>query len=167
MAGLAVGSLLVPLLVHVGGGGAALGGIAAVIVLAALVALPRLLAVDRRGVARAQLMLLHNNELFAGLPGATLEALAGELTPVEAVAGTTVIRQGDVGDNVYIVAGGRLRVLVDGVRAATLEPGSGFGEIALLQDVPRTASVIAERDCLLYALAREPFLDALVPAVPQ
>ena len=59
------------------------------------------------------------------------------------------------------------RVVVDDVRAGTLGPGSGFGEIALLQDVPRTASVIAERDCLLYALAREPFLDALVPAVPQ
>ena len=167
MAGLAVGSLLVPVLVHVGGGGAALGGIAVVIVLAALVALPRLLAVDRRGVARAQVMLLRNNELFAGLPGAMLEALAGELTPVEAAAGTTVIRQGDVGDNFYIIAGGKLRVLVDGVLARTLGPGSGFGEIALLQDVPRTASVIAERDCLLYALAREPFLDALVPAVPQ
>ena len=123
MAGLAVGSLLVPVLVHVGGGGAALGGIAVVIVLAALVALPRLLAVDRRGVARAQVMLLRNNELFAGLPGAMLEALAGELTPVEAAAGTTVIRQGDVGDNFYIIAGGKLRVLVDGVLARTLGPG--------------------------------------------
>jgi CRP-like cAMP-binding protein len=58
-------------------------------------------------------------------------------------------------------------VLVDDVRVRTLEPGSGFGEIALLQDVLRTASVIAERDCLLYAPAREPFLDALAPAVPQ
>ncbi len=167
MAGLAVGSLLVPLLIAVGGVGAALGGIALVIVVAALVALPRLLSVDRRGVARAQVMLLRANRLFSALPGAMIEALAGELSPLELPAETTVIRQGDVGDNFYLVSSGRLRVLVDGVRVGTLEPGSGFGEIALLQDVPRTASVIAERDCLLYALAREPFLDALAPAVPQ
>ena len=163
MAGLAVGSLLVPALVSLGGARAALIGVAAILGLATLVCLPRLVAVDRRGVARAKLMLLRGHPLFGALPGPVLEGLAGQLEPIAVARGRVVIQEGDVGDRYYLVDRGELEVSTAGDPIRRLGPGTGFGEIALLHDVRRTATVAATEDCLLYALAREPFLDALVP----
>jgi CRP-like cAMP-binding protein len=72
-----------------------------------------------------------------------------------------VIRAGDPGDRFYLVDAGSLRVEpVDGP-SSTLGPGEGFGEIALLRDVPRTASVTAGEDSVLYALGRDRFLAAV------
>jgi hypothetical protein len=161
MASLAIGSLLVAPLV---GAGAALGGVAGVLAVATILAVPRLLVLDRHAVARAQLTLLRGYELFAALPVPVLEGLANQLSPLEVGTGRTVIREGDVGEDFYLVARGHLLVLKGGSVVARLGPGTGFGEIALLQDVPRTASVIADSSCLLYSLRREPFLEALAPA---
>ncbi len=163
MAGLAIGSLLVPPLVSLGGASAALGGIAAVIAVATLISVPRLLALDREAVATTQLALVRGSELLAMLPPPVLEALAKDLEPVRARTGTVVITEGEIGDRFYLVSRGELRVSVAGSEIRTLGPGSGFGEIALLHDVRRTATVTATRDCLLYALEREPFLEALGP----
>jgi CRP-like cAMP-binding protein len=69
-----------------------------------------------------------------------------------------LIRQGDRGDRVYLVEGGVLEVLRDGAQVAELGPGSVAGEIALLRDVPRTATVVASIDSDLYALGRDEFL---------
>jgi MFS family permease len=165
MAALAVGAALVPVLVSVGGARLALIGVAAILALAVPLALPRLRALDRRGVAGPELALLRGHELFAALPAPALEGLAHDLVAVDLRAGEVVIRQGDVGDRFYLVDTGRLEVTVDGVPVATLGAGAGFGEIALIHDVPRTAAVTALSECRLYALAREPFRDALVPAV--
>jgi MFS family permease len=165
MAGLAVGSLLVPALVSLGGVRAALFGVAAILALTTVACLPRLLVVDRRGVARTKLLLLRNHSLFTALPLPVLEGLAGQLEPVRVNRGRVVIREGDVGDRFYLIDRGELEVSTAGDPIRRLGPGAGFGEIALLHDVRRTATVAATEDCLLYALAREPFLDALVPAV--
>jgi hypothetical protein len=165
MAGLATGSLLVPALVSLGGVRAALLGVAAILAVITLACLPRLLVVDRRGVARTKLMLLRKHALFTALPVPVLEGLAGQLEPVRVNRGRVVIREGDVGDRFYLIDRGELEVSTAGDPIRRLGPGAGFGEIALLHDVRRTASVAATEDCLLYALAREPFLDALVPAV--
>lgn len=163
--GLAIGSLLVPLLVSLGGARAALAGVAAVVGLAALAAVPRVRALDRRGVSTGRLMLLSSHGLFAGLPAPVLEGLARELEPVRVPGGRQVIREGEVGDHFFLVARGEVEVSTAGERIRTLGAGTGFGEIALLHNVRRTASVVATSDCLLYALGRRPFLEALVPGV--
>jgi CRP-like cAMP-binding protein len=87
-----------------------------------------------------------------------MERVASHLEPLQARKGDVVIRQGDVGDRVYLVEGGALQVLKDGSHVADLGPGSMVGEIALLRNVPRTATVVASIDSDLYALGREEFL---------
>jgi CRP-like cAMP-binding protein len=77
-------------------------------------------------------------------------------------AGTAVIREGDTGYRFYIVAEGTLAVTVGGEPRRELGPGSYFGEIALLRDVPRTATVTTLTDCRLLALDRDEFLQAVI-----
>jgi MFS family permease len=105
--------------------------------------------------------LLRSIPIFAPLPPAVLEYLAGRLITVRQQAGEVVFRQRDSGDRYYIVGEGEVEVTVGGNVAATLGPGEGFGEIALLRDVPRTATVQARTDVTLYALERDDFLSAV------
>jgi MFS family permease len=105
--------------------------------------------------------LLRSIPIFAPLPPAVLEYLAGRLITVRQQAGEVVFRQGDSGDRYYIVGEGEVEVTVGGNVAATLGPGEGFGEIALLRDVPRTATVQARTDVTLDALERDDFLSAV------
>jgi CRP-like cAMP-binding protein len=90
-----------------------------------------------------------------------LERLAARLTPVEAQGGEEIIRQGDHGDSFYIVSSGEVEILVDDQPPRREGEGSYFGEIALLRDVPRTATVRAATDVELYALDRDDFLPAV------
>jgi CRP-like cAMP-binding protein len=71
------------------------------------------------------------------------------------------VRAGEVGDRFYVVGDGELEVTVDGAPARRLTAGDGFGEIALLRDVPRTASVTAQTDVDLYGLDRDVFVSAV------
>ena len=77
-----------------------------------------------------------------------------------------MIRQGDVGDRFYVVDAGSFEVVRDGEVLATANEGDYFGEIALLQDVPRTATVRATSDSAVWALDQEEFL-ATVTGLPQ
>ena len=91
----------------------------------------------------------------------TIERLARAVLPVDVAAGATVIAEGEPGDLYYVVRGGELDVSIEGIPILRLGPGSGFGEIALLRSVPRTATVVAASDARLYALERDHFLDAV------
>ncbi len=162
MAGLALGSVLVPVLIALGGPAAALVGVAVILPVAALTAGRRLVSIDRRAtVPIVEIGLLRTMPAFAPLAPHMIEQVARGLAPVEAAAGEVVIRQGDDGDRWYAVADGELSVTRSGVELATLRRGDGFGEIALLEDVPRTATVTAVTDSRLFALEKGAFLDAV------
>jgi len=96
--------------------------------------------------------------IFEPLSEAALEHLANALTSRNVGSGETVFAQGDGGDALYVIEDGTLDVVQDGAVVATLGAGGYFGEIALLRDVPRTASVIAKSEARLLTLDRGPFL---------
>jgi hypothetical protein len=100
-------------------------------------------------------------EMFAPLPLATIENVSRHVDEIEVHAGEMVIREGELGDRFYVVADGLLEVSCERGAYPPVGAGDGFGEIALLQDVPRTATVTARDECLLYALDRESFLCAV------
>jgi hypothetical protein len=162
MAALALGSLLVPVLVSVGGLTFAFVALAVLLPLFAVVFGRSLLDIDRHAtVPVVQISLLRAMPLFAALSPPTVELLARALEPVAVPAGSEVVRQGQEGDRFYVIADGEVQIVRDGRLAATRTRGDGFGEIALLYDVPRTATAVALTDTLLYALDRETFLVAV------
>ena len=73
-----------------------------------------------------------------------------------------MVREGDVSDRFLVIVSGRVEVTQDGEHVRFEGPGEFFGEIGLLRDVPRTATVTAVEDTTLYSLAREDFLDAVL-----
>jgi len=167
MAGLAVGALLVPGLVHLGGSRLALLGVAAVLPLAAAAGGRALFGLDAgTPVPVVQIALLRSLPLFAELPAPPLEGLARALTPVTVPAGTELIRQGDPGDAYYAIAAGELGATQDGRFLRRCGRGEGVGEIALLRDIPRTATVTAHTAATVYKLDRDPFLTAVTGHAP-
>jgi MFS family permease len=137
----------------------AAGGILPVL---AVLSWRKLSAIDSTAtVPVEQLALLRQISFFSLLPPTSLERLASRLIPVTVAAGETVIREGDPGDLFYIVASGRAIVTKDDTVLAEPGPGDFFGEIALLRDVPRTATVSARSDLELLALERDDFIAAV------
>jgi MFS family permease len=108
-----------------------------------------------------ELELLGSIPIFAPLSPPVLEQLAAALVPVHVHAGEEIVRQGEPGDRFYIVGEGEVEIVLDSGAPRREVPGSYFGEIALLRDVPRTATVRAATDAKLYALDREEFLGAV------
>ena len=155
----ALGAVLTPLLIHLVGvrGGLAVTG-AAYALLALGSAYP-CLRLDR-GEQRAHRVreLLHGVPFLALLPLPQLERLVRTARPVDVPAGAEVFHLGDVGDEFFVVETGAIDVTEFGRR---LGPGDGFGEVALLQDVPRTSTVLARQDATLWAVGRAPFLAAV------
>lgn len=108
-----------------------------------------------------EMALLRSTRFFAPLPTPMLERLARNLIPIHVMDGSVVIRQGDVGDRFYAIVEGGVDVLEGGRRVRALGPGGSFGEIALIRDVPRTATVVATTESKLLALDRDEFLRAI------
>jgi len=163
-----LGALFAPLLLDLLGTRGALVAAGALLPVLILPAWPTLAAIDRTArIPTEQLELLRSNAIFAPLPPTTLEQLADALEEKRVGAGEEVVRQGDHGDRVYLVDEGKLEVIIDGRPAQWLGPRDSFGEIALLRDVPRTATVRAGTDAVLYALERSEFLSAVTGFGPS
>jgi MFS family permease len=163
MAALAAGSILVSVVAGTSGLAVTIAIVAGILPLTVLATWSRLIALDRRGGPPLRaLHLLRATSLFRPLAPPQLEAIArrGQWLPVP--SGVRIIDQGDQGDRYYVLAEGAVRVDQDGRHLRDLErTGDGFGEIALLRDVPRTASVTTTRESILFAIDRAPFLAAI------
>ena len=141
MAALALGSILVPIVVALTGTDGAILVFAAMLPMIVVLTWPGLRAIDRRaGVPVRELTLLRLTPLLQAMPIPSLEGLARAAAWVSAPAGTVIIREGDPGETFYIVESGSVEVSRGGQPIRTLgAAGDGFGEIALLRDIPRTA----------------------------
>jgi MFS family permease len=167
MAGLAVGSLLASAFVGATGNRGAFVCFAVLLPVSSLLVLRSLLRADSLALPVVELTRLRALPIFAPLPPPALEALARALAPVELPAGTPVVREGEAGDRFYVIADGDVEVTRDGSHVARLGRGDCFGEIALLRDIPRTATVIATTDVLLDALDKTSFVAAVTGHDPS
>jgi hypothetical protein len=160
MAGLAAGSIAASGFVALAGGRGAYACLAALLPLAALLALRNVLAADAGVLPVVELARLRTVPIFAPLGPPALEGIARALVPVEAPAGAAIVTEGERGDRFYLVADGELTVSVSD---RILQRGDWFGELALLRDVPRTATVTALTPVRLDSLDKETFLAAVAP----
>jgi MFS family permease len=129
---------------------------------------PRLARLDAlTAIPERELALLRGVPFLAVLPAATIEALAGRAVAVAVPAGEEVFRQNDHGDRFYVIAEGEVGVAVDGDERPALGAGGWFGEIALLRDVPRTATITARTDLELLAVERDDFIAAVTGHAPS
>ena len=160
MGGVAIGSIAAPAIVNGIGPRPAFILVGSILPLLTLVTYRRLVEIDRAVAPTAELELIDHVPMFAPLSIATKERVASSLVPISVLAGELVIRAGDEGDRFYIVGDGELDIDAGG-RHSTAHKADYFGEIALLRNVPRSATVKAAVDSQLYALERDDFLAAV------
>ncbi|MCV2393277.1 MFS transporter [Actinotalea sp. M2MS4P-6] len=158
---MALGSAIMPLLIHAIGLRWSLAVLAAGISLAVLPAFGHLRRMNAELGEPDGLVLLRAIPMFAPVEPKALERMAQSMVRLEVPAGEVVIREGDEGDRFYVIESGALTATFHGEALSHMGAGDPFGEIALLRDVPRTATVTADEPSVLYALEREPFLDAV------
>jgi MFS family permease len=168
-----LGSLLAPVLAGWWGLTPVLAGMGAALVIAAIAGMIILRRQSALGAASAldvpagldpDRVALLRRTILGGATSARLETAARRLAEVPVVAGSAVIRQGDVADRFYIIDEGRFEVTQTGEDGAErslreLGPAEPFGEIGLLTGSPRTATVTALTDARLFALERDDFLE--------
>ena len=99
--------------------------------------------------------------MFGPLSAPVLERLATGATTVQVAAGEAIITAGEIGDRFYVILAGEVEVTTAAGGRRRQRAGDAFGEIALLRDIPRTATVTAIVPTELLALDRGPFLEAL------
>ncbi len=156
---LGLGSVVAAALVALLGVGGALVAAGAVLPVVAVLTARRVAgSVAGTRVPERAYALVHGLPLFAPLPVATLETLVLRLTERAYAAGERVVTQGEVGDAFYVIADGRVDVEVDGRFRRALHAGDFFGEIALLSDVARTATVTAAGPVSALVIERDQFL---------
>jgi predicted MFS family arabinose efflux permease len=162
IAAVGLGSLVAPIGIEVLGSRGALVAAGGLLVLLAVLAhIPLGRIDDGMEVRAAELDLLQQTTVFGPLPYAALRRLASSLGERRAAADEVIIRQGDDGDVVYVIAQGRVTVSRDGEVLRELGPADVFGELALILDVPRTATVTASEPVVLRTLGRERFLASV------
>jgi MFS family permease len=160
MGGVALGSIVAPALVEAIGARAAFIGVGAILPVLTVATYRKLASIDKHAGPAPELEFVRRVPMFQPLSIAAKERVAGNLLLQSVGAGDVVIRAGERGDSFYIVGNGALEITADGLRTIADE-GDYFGEIALLRDVPRTATVTALVDSHLYVLQRDDFLAAV------
>jgi len=157
-----LGSVIAPVLVSAVGVRGALVVIGVVLPVLGMLSRRALRSAEREVVLpEREIALLRGVPIFAPLPLTVLEQLAADLAEEWVEAGATIIRQGETGDRFYILVEGLAEVAVDARPVGQLRDGDGFGEIALLRDVPRSATVTAARRSLVATLSRDAFIAAV------
>ena len=162
MATLALGVAIVPAAVRWFGSDAAPAAVGGLLALVVAALGGKIVSIDRNArVPITEMAVLRSTRLFGALPAPALETVAREARRIVVPPGGVVVQQGDPGFVYYAIVSGELVVSRSGVERRTLGRGEGFGEIALIGDVPRTATVRAATDAVLLAVDREPFLTAV------
>lgn len=139
-----IGALVTPLAISLVGLRGALAVLGAVCPAMAVVALRRLRRLDRTLETYAAMIdVLRRAPMLHVLPATTIEQLARHAERVSIQPGTAIRVQGEVGDGFYVIESGEVEVTGDGALLRTLGAGDSFGEVALLRDVPSTATVVA------------------------
>ena len=172
VAGMLAGSLLAPVIVAAVGLRGALVVAGGTLLVCTAAALPRLRGLDRQAEATRRRLapkvaLLEGLRVFEGAPRQSLETLAAAMEERPVPAGAVVVAEGEEADAFYVVRSGTLAVLSAGERGGpparvnTLGQGDYFGEIGLLERIPRTATVQASDDSVVERLAGEDFLGIL------
>jgi hypothetical protein len=162
LAGTALGSVLVQIVVVTSGVRAAVFALAVALALLLLGTVRGLRLVD--AIADAPVVairLLRSAALFASLPPLEIEGVARAGSIDHVTSGSAIIEEGERGDRYYVVAGGTVEVFIGGSFVRTMQRPEGFGEVALLIDEPRTATVVAATDADLFSIERIPFLQAV------
>jgi len=158
----AIGSLITPFVIEWLGVRGALGVLGFPAFALVVLAWRRLRTIDRSIVHRdTEIALLKQVALLRPLPMPTIDNLAANVEYASVTAGQDVFRQGDAGDRFYVIQDGEADVVGDGRVVNTLRPGDCFGEIALLRDTPRSATVRARTTLRLCSLARPEFILAV------
>jgi MFS family permease len=161
--GVALGAIIAPILVERLTAASAFVPFGIATAALTLACFPLMRRLDGRAVLRPhESALLRSIPFLEALPTYELEQLSRRAEWLDVSAGQVVITQGDVGDRFFVIAEGQFAVSIDGVRRpGTLGPGTGFGEIALLHAVPRTATITADTDGRLLTLRADDFLAAV------
>ena len=167
LVGMAVGAAVAPVLIERTSPADAFVPFGAATAIVALAGYLLIRQLDARAVLRpAEAALLRRVAFLAVLPPYDLERLARHAAWVDCASGDVVIRQGDPGTTFFVVGAGTFAVTVgDGNEVAELGPGDGFGEVALMQAVARTATVTARTRGRLLAIRDEEFLAAVTGSV--
>jgi hypothetical protein len=161
IAGMAVGSLVMPLLIHSVGLRTGLLILGLAVAAIAFLSLGSLRRIDQVALAPEGLDLFRAVPLFAPLPERAIERLARSSVVVQVAAGDAVFHLGDRGDRFYVIDDGEAVAELADERTIAIGTGGSFGEIALLRDVPRTATVRAITDLRLRAVDRRVFLSVV------
>jgi MFS family permease len=161
-----LGSILAPALIHLLGFRSSMALSGLLLPVLAAILLRHLVRLDRdTDVPQATVAAIAAVPLFSPLPATSLEKLARVAARVPFAAGAAIVREGDPGETFHVVVEGTLRVTRRGAPLRELGAGDCFGEIALMHDIPRTATVTATSDVVLLLITRADFLGAVLGSV--
>ena len=116
-----------------------------------------------------KVLFLKSVDLFSQIPAEELAEVARIAREVSFEEGEVIIRKGDIGDKLYLIIDGEVKVMVNGREVACLKEKECFGEMSILDAEPRSATVVAKSDVVLLEMGQEDFYQLLLerPEIAQ